>query len=256
MTSRENAANIRWEEEDPSELPEFDVDLREKIIDHEVIDQGHQLQFTLDRTIVTPDMFEETIERVTPAIEALNRGLSEARIQGLPAGVRGPNCILPEVIKDFEHKAIIIQPMGDAEQRAKLAKTSVDTDTIRSPFVGYGLRFRRNPELPGTFIPQLVYQLSLRERNSYSAYIMPMATGDVGISKLFFELDERRDARKEILKHLFDAVGEHGDIADRINRSFVETERYTSDFLRAVGREIDGLINLLHGAQQRQGKML
>lgn len=213
MTDKEGIANIRWEEDNPDE-PEFDIDLRTRIVDHPVFDAGHALQWQLEKTVVTGSQFEEALEQAMPYVEALNTQVSQEGLLGIRAGVRGRDIVLPEIEMDFARGVMTIQPLSDAARADELAKTFLDTDAIRGHFAGYSLRFRKNPELPDAYIPQLIYQISLRELGRQHAYVMPLATGDVGVSELFFEADERLDARREILERLFACVGDHGIVAD------------------------------------------
>lgn len=250
MTDKEQVNSGDWNIPD-SQIPEFDIDTRKRLIDHEVIEFGHLLQMQFDQHAVTSDKFEETWQTLIPSVEVLDRKASQSGLLGLKAGVRGHNIALPMVEMDFGRGKMTIAPMSDAERQEELVKSSLDTDEICGPFSGYSLRFRRNLEMPDTYTPQLVYQISLREIGRQHAFVMPVATGDVGISKLFFEADERLDTRKDILERLFSAVSEHGDKADKINRTLAEAEWFDDKVLCRVGYDADKLVGQLQGDERQ-----
>ncbi len=231
--------------------PEFDIDFRPRLIDHDIIDAGHTLQFDLDKIIVTPEQFDAVWERVAPSIELLDGGAAKAGLQGLKAGVRGRNISLPHINTDFSTGVVMIEPMTGKPLQNVLAERSTDTDEIRGRFAGYSLRFRRNLELPNTYIPQLVYQISMKQVGRQHSYIMPMANGDVGISDLFFEADERIDKRKEILERLFSIVGSHGALANNVNYDLASADFFDSEVLRKVGATADTLVHLFERGDQK-----
>lgn len=250
MTDQERINHGDYDMPD-TQLPEFDIDLRQRLVDHEIIDRGHTLQFDLDKLVITPDKFDEVWEKVARSIEILDNEAAKAGLQGLKAGVRGYNISLPHIDTDFANGTMLIGPMSGEALRDELAKQSTEANEIRGRFAGYSLRFRRNQELPGTYIPQLVYQISMKQVVRQCGYMMPMANGDVGISQLFFEADERIDFRKDILERLFSMAGEYGPQVSDVNHTLASADFFDAEVLRKVGVASDELVCLFAETSQK-----
>jgi len=225
-----------------SEAETYNEDLRGRLASSPVFELATRSQRDFQTTIFNREQLAGAWVAVhSDIITVLNKSALDQGVMHENVTLRGEGIRVPKFDVDFAANVALLSLIDKEKQQSLSFEAYLNQDEHKGKFAGFTLHFVETDN-EEEFVPVLAYRVSMQPTHSPHSHIALFSTGDVGITELHFDRDERLEGAVEPLNTLFEKCLDKADSINRINVTLAGTEKYDASIMRHVGYHAEKVV--------------